>query len=738
MRLLKSRILRGCNVHHGSTVIRQDVDLGALSGRRSGDAGADFADRFLERFFELRRRIPESGMPEGFLERLRSPTGVPFEEALLEAILAVETAMAFAMHEFGTIGFAGIVPTASPEKVRLVWECRSPAMSRAAAAVALTGCLELLAREPQPDREDGAKDFRTAFAALEERARHRERSTTTAVLALAAKRRGLPCETLRGPFLRLGQGASQRLIYSSMTERTSVAASQLAGNKSRTNARLAQLHLPIPRQITAATAEDAVAAAETIGYPLVVKPLKQKQALGVSLGITKADEIPAAFARAHIKGKRVIVESFVRGDVYRLLVIGGRFIAALKTVPPTVTGDGERTIAQLIEALNSDPARDGVRLFPVEIDDALTCDLALSGYALDRVLEKDKTIPLRSAANVSIGGIHSDVTESVHPDNRDLAIRASEGIGLDVAGIDFVTEDIGRSYKEVGGSIIEVNSRPGLCMHTYPRHGQSRDVAGAVLELLFPPGGTGRIPIAVVSGGRNASRVARDLDAILRASGKTVALATRKSALVNGRPAGIAEGQLRRAAPILLRDPSVETLVASVSPRRTMKGGLGLESCDVAAIVDRAADRATGSDTQRGLDVIARATRGILAVSADNQAALQALNGIDPKRLILTGSDAKDHVIARHVAAGGAVVLHVRKRDQHWIVLYRDGKVVVSIRVETPAGRRISARRMEARMLTVALAFGIGLSASELEAAVSAARPVSRPSKRPLRAVQSA
>ncbi len=737
MKLLKSTILRGCNVHHGSTVIRQDVDLGALAGRRSGDA-AHFADRFRERFFELRRRIPEGGMPEGFLERLRSPAGVAFEEALLEAILAVETAMAFAMHEFGTIGFAGIVPSASPAQPRLVWECRSPAMSRAAAAVALTGCLELLAEEAQPEREDGAKDFRAAFAALEERARHRERSTTTAVLALAARRRGLPCETLRGPFLRLGQGASQRLIYSSMTERTSVAASQLAGNKSRTNARLAQLHLPIPRQITAASAADAVAAAATIGYPLVLKPLKQKQAVGVSLGITKPDEIPAAFARAHINGKRVIVESFVRGDVYRLLVIGGRFIAALKTVPPTVTGDGERTIAQLIEALNGDPARDGVRLFPVEIDQGLTFDLALSGYALDRVLEKDKTIPLRSAANVAIGGIHSDVTESVHPDNRDLAIRASEGIGLDVAGIDFVTEDISRSYREVGGSIIEVNSRPGLCMHAYPRHGQSRDVAGAVLDLLFPSGTTGRIPVAVVTGGRNASRVARDLDAMLRATGRTVALATRSSASVNGRPAGIAQGQLRMAAPILLRDPSVETLVNAVSPRRTVRRGLGLEVCDVAAIVDRAADRATGGDMQRSVEVIARAARGILAVGADNRAALQALMGLDPKRLILIGSDLKDLVIARHVAAGGAVVLHMRERDKQWIVLYRDGKVVVYIRIEPPAGERISARRIKARMFSVALAFGLGLSASDLEVAASSARPVSRPVNGSIRAPQPA
>jgi cyanophycin synthetase len=738
MRLLKSTILGGCNVHHGSTVIRQDVDLGALAGRRSGDAGPDFAERFLERFCELRKRVPESAMSEDFLERLRAASGAPFEEVLLEAILAVETAMAFSMREFAPIGFASTVPTASPQKARLVWECRAPGMSRGAAAAGLLGVLELLPPELQPGGEGASEDFKTAFAALQAQAQRAKRSTTTAVLALAAKKRGLPCETIRGPHLRLGQGAAQRLIYASVTERTSLAASQLARNKHRTNRRLAQLHLPVTRQITVDTAEEAFDAAQSLGYPVVIKPLKQKQALGVSVGVASPDDLPSAFERARKAHQRVIVESFVRGDAYRLLVVGGRFIAALKTIPPTVTGDGERTIAELVEEVNRDPLRDGVRLFSVPVDDELAHDLRLSGYTLDHVLEKGKMIALRLAANGAIGGLHSDVTDSVHPDNQDMAIRAAKGIGLDVAGIDFVTEDISRSYKEAGGSIIEVNARPGLCEHMCPLHGKPRHAAAAVLDLLFPPGATGRIPIAVVSGGRNASRVARDLDAILRASGKTVALATRKSALVNGRPAEIAKPRLRRAAASLLRDPRVESLVASVSLGRTMTRGLGLESCDVAAIVDRAADRATGSDTQRGLDVIARATRGIVAISADNQAALQALSGLDPKRLILIGSDLKDLVIARHVAAGGAVVLHMRERDKQWIVLYRDGKVVVYIRIETPAGARISARRMEARMFTVALAFGLGLSASDLEVAASSARPVSRPSNGSIRVAQPA
>lgn len=689
----------------------------------SGKAGSDFARRFLDRFFDLRRMVPESGMTQSFLERLNSPTGALFEEVLFEAILAVETSMAFTMHNLDAIGFAEIVQGISPQSVFLVWECNVPKISRGAAGVGLAGFVELLPEELHPRREDGSEDFKTAFAALERRVRRRQRSTTTAVLALAAKRRGLPCEALRGPYLRLGHGVSQRMTYASVTGHTSLAASQLSRNKHRTNRCLAELRLPVARQIRVATAEEALTAANTLGYPVVIKPQKEKQATGVSVGIKNPNEIPAAFDRAQRTGNGVIVESYVQGQVYRLLVIGGRFIAALKTIPPTVTGDGNRTIAELVEELNNDPLRNGVRLFKVKIDDELRRDLDLSGYGLGDVLEKDKTIALRSAANVAIGGVHTDITDSVHPDNQEMAVRATEGIGLDVAGVDFVTEDISHSYKEVGGSIIEVNARPGLCMHTWPRYGKSRPVGEAMLALSFPPGVTGRIPTVVVAGDRGTVRIAREIDAILRASGKTVGLVTRKSSFVSGQAAEIEGSQQRNAVRILLRDPRIETLVSAVSLCQTVKRGLVLDTCDVAAIVNRAADRDAEGLYQHGLEVVVKATRGILAVSAGNKSALEVMSTLDPKRLVLLSSSSQDPAIVGHVAAGGAVVFKVRKQDQDWIVLYRKDKFIASIPVATTrTGGRTSARSVKARMFAVALAFGIGLSGSDIEAAASNSR----------------
>jgi cyanophycin synthetase len=717
MRLLKSAILRGCNVHYRSTVIRQEVDLGGLEGVYSRKAGHDFAGRFLHRFFDLRRMVPGSGMTESFLKRLNSPRGVLFEEVLFEAILAVETSMAYTMRDFDTIKFAKIVRGSGSHGIFLVWECKVPKISRDATKVGLMGLSELLPEELHPRPQDGSGDFRSVFAGLQRSARRRQRSTTTAVLALAAKRRGLPCESLGGPYLRLGHGVSQHVLYASVTEHTSLAASQLSRNKRKANRRLAELCLPVPRQTKVATAKDALLAAETIGYPVVIKPLKDKQAFGVSVGIKNSTEVTPAFERARKAGSGVIVESFVQGQVYRLLVVGGHFVAALKTVPPTVTGDGKRTILELVEALNSDPLRDDVRLEKVKVDDELTCDLALSGCGLDDVLEEGKTIAVRLAANVGIGGVHTDVTDSVHPDNQEMAIRATEGIGLDIAGVDFITEDISRSYKEAGGSLIEINARPALSMHTWPGYGKSRNVGDAILALTLPPGGTGRIPTVLVAGERGTVRVAWELDAILRTSGKAVGLAARNSAFVNGQVVQLEKTQRRNAVRILLRDPRIETLVSAVSLRQTIKRGLALDTGDVAAIMNHAVNR-DAHTFQQALQVVVKATRGILVVSARNKLALEVMSTLEPKRLVLLSSSFHDPIIVGHVAAGGAVVLKVRRKDRDWIVLYRKDKVIASISVATThAEETTSARRVEARMFAVGLAFGLGLSGNEIETA---------------------
>lgn len=718
--LLKSRILRGRNVYHASTVVLQQVGLAMLAGLTTAEAGPDFSGQYLDRFLGLETVTPKGHMTDDFVERLGGAKGVPFEEALFQAILAVDMSLAFEMHRFDTPGFTKIVSTASPRYADFVWESDFPKTSLAAARVGLAGFVELLPDRLCPPGTHSEKAFATALEALRKRAARRTWSTTTAVLALAAKKRGLPYEHAGGHYLQLGHGAAQHLAFSSITGNTSFTASRLATNKLKANRRLREIGLPVPVHVKASTVDEALAAAEMLGYPVVVKPSKGNQASGVTVGIRNADDVSSAFERAQRVGTSVVVETFVRGRAYRLLVIGGRFVAALQFTPPSVTGDGKKTIAELIDELNSDPLRNGVRLYRVEINDELRASLGLSRRALDDVLGDGEEIPLHTAANVALGAAHGDVTDTVHPDNQELAIRATAAIGLDVAGVDIVTTDISKPLKEVGGVIIEVNSRPGLCMHTLPRYGKPRDVAGAVLDLAFPSGAAGRIPIAVIAGDRGTMPVAQDLDALLRASGKTVGLNGRKGSLVNGQAVEAASRRQHDAARFLLRDPRVETIVSTTSPSRILQQGLGFDTCTVAAIMRPAADGDVET-FQRGIEVLVSGTTGIVVVNAANKLAIDAIGSLEPRRIVLLTQRVNDGSIERHLKAGGIVVVPTRREGNEIIQLRRASETLASVpfsSIGTASGNTKSSQ-LQAQMLAVALAFGLGLSGPEIELAMA-------------------
>jgi cyanophycin synthetase len=708
LRLGSCSILRGCNIYHGDTVIRQTVDFGLLRGQSSREAGPDFAGRFLNRFFDTARTVPNGRMNKHFLNRLHSREGAPFEEVLLEAILHVESSLAFAMCDFRPIGMARVLNGTAPRIAVLVWETRAPRFSRDAARVALAGLTELLPESLYQHVHAGSGTFREAFDALEKRARQRQRSTTTSVIELAAHLRGIPCGSLGGPHLLLGHGAAQRMIYASVPGNTPLAAARLSRNKRRTASHLAGLSLPVPKQIKVATVEESLAAADSLGFPVVVKPLKGKQASGVSVGVSTPDEMRAAFGRAQHGTDRVIVESFVPGSAYRLLVMGGRFVAALRIEPSAVTGNGKSSIRTLVDALNGDPLRNGIRLFKVEFDDEMIASLRQRGYALDDVPGAGVEIPLRSAANVAVGGVHTDVTDIVHPDNREMAVRAAQGMGLDVAGIDFITRDIGQSFSTVGGCIIEVNARPGLCMHTFPRHGKSRNVAGALLELSFPRGVSGRILTAVIIGDRKTAGVSRVLDEVLRKSGTMTGRVTKKGAInIGGKSQPHSSSKKRDAVKSLLRDPRVEALILARSPLQAVRRGLVLDRADVAAIMHPA--RGSDPDVYREALKVAVSAASRVIVTTGNSVALEALKSLDPGRLILVSRRSRDPAIDSHLAAGGAVVTRIRKQEQNWIVVRRNNESLATISAAAPdAGGDDEAARLDVRMFAIALAFGLG------------------------------
>ncbi len=716
IKLLSTSILRGYNVYDSASVIRQEVDLGGFADFPSGQMGLDFATKFIDRFGGLKRRPSERGLPNTILDRLKSPEGLPMAEVLFQAILSVDHSMAFVMGRLGAIDYSEIKTAPTPERAFLVWRYRIPGVSRLAAEVGFIGFNELLPDElrQQAGVVDGG--FDAAYRSLRTYARRwRISNLNTSITLRAAEKRGIPWELIEGQLARLGQGKFQRHVKNSATDRTSSNAKSIAQDKRVTSRLLADLRIPVPLQANPATIVEALSAAENIGYPVVVKPLDGNTGKGVCAGLKGPDAIPAAFERASEFGSGVIVESFIEGQDHRLIVIAGRLVAASKRVPPFVTGDGRRTIRGLTEDLNGDPRRDGFTLKKVTLDGELYRLLDLAGYTLDSVLAKDEIFDLRSMANYHAGGTPTDVTDHVHPDNRDMAIRAARAVRLDVAGIDLLISDISRSYKEVGGAIIEVNYRPGLDLHTFPSEGQSRDAAGAVIETMYPPGDQGRVPIALVAGAHGNGAVAGVLDRILRSAGMSVGLVTNIGAFVDGEPAGPEGARARQATQSLLRDPRVEALVYAVSPRQVAKRGLLHNYCEVAAIIESPND-ATNEETRPGLDVVVKATRGLLVVGAENTLGLEAAGGTDPHRLVLVSRNADDSAIRRHLNVGGqAVVTALDQVDR--VIVFMEGKRTVascSVAAIPPLATNHSSQLLEAHLFAAALARGMGLSVEEI------------------------
>jgi len=312
----------------------------------------------------------------------------------------------------------------------------------------------------------------------------------TRALADAAEKRGIPWVYLGNLHLRLGEGRHQRHLYRTYTDRTSHLGWVIARDKAHTNRVLREAGLPVPRQAVVTSLDEAIHAASEMDGPVVVKPRSADNGVGITVGITEPDQVATAFRKAIRHEEGVLVEQQIPGDDYRLFVVGDRTVAAARREAAHLVGDGVRSVTELIAEVNLDPLRGEGKETPlrrlVQDDDSLGV-LRVQGHAPDSVPDEGERVFLRTARNVSMGGTATDVTDLVHPDNRDLAVRATRTVGLDVAGVDFLTPDIARSHRDAGGGVCEVNPTPGMRMHLWPSEGEPRDVAGAIIDLLFPP-----------------------------------------------------------------------------------------------------------------------------------------------------------------------------------------------------------------------------------------------------------
>ena len=720
LHLARAELLRGCNIYHHSSVLRQRLSLGPLTGLKTLDLGSCFADRFLDRFQSLRTLVPGGAIRPAIVTQLSHGDSLPVEAALLEAIRAVDTAVLAAAHSLDRVDFTALAEGPTASQVFLIWETHSARFSRIASDAAFVGLMELL---PSSFRPPLARSFEQWLEAAFELAKRRRLSSTTAVLKDAAKRRGLPVESITGQHLRLGQGTRQHQLYSSMTGFTSISAVKLANDKRQTNKRLQQLRLPVATQRRTETVAQAHEAIRELGGQVVVKPQKANQGRGVTVLQESKDDIQAAFDRAAATGSGVLVERFIPGVDHRLLVVDGRFIGALMRTPTTISGDGSRSIRELIEEVNADPHRDGFRLYKVVIDETVHKRLRAQGYGLDDILEENEVIPLREAADAS--NITIDVTDHVHPDNRRLAELAANGIGLDVAGIDFITEDISRSYQETGGGIAEINARPGLCMHTWPRHGGSRDVAGAVVDLVLKKGSIGDVPKLLVAGDRGLGIVARATDALLRRAGRAVGLASRGTATFNGQPIELDVTKQRRVIRAMLREPNLDSLVATVTMRSAVKRGLLIEHCDAVAILPPSGDRDISIFRQGG-ELLVRANRGKFVAWSDDPIVGACLQSLAPDRAILIARHPEDDIAKAHRRAGRPAVFPIWGEAGAGFALYDRGELLLFSQLTQgdEAAQPLKPREFGARLFAMGLVYASGIDVAQIEKALTPPIPL--------------
>ena len=525
--------------------------------------------------------------------------------------------------------------------------------------------------------------------------------------------------------MQFGHGRYQQRIQATTTGRTSNIAVELAGDKEETNEILRDLGLPVPKQLIVRSEQDAVRAAERIGYPVVLKPLSGNHGRGVAINLRTPEEVEVGFQKASEHGRTIVVESYIEGFDHRLLVIDGKLVAAAKRVPGHVVGDGEHTIAQLVDIVNKDPRR-GVGhekvLTRLEFDHQAERLLAKLGYDRGTVPPEGEIVYLRSTANLSTGGTAIDVTDIIHPDNREMAVRAIKAIGLDIGGVDFLTRDISESYREAGGGICEVNAGPGFRMHVAPSEGKPRDVAGPVIDMLFPPGSPSRIPIAAITGTNGKTTTSRMLAHILKMSGKIVGLTTTDGVYIDGKLSVPGDMTGPVSAQMILRDPSVDAAVMETARGGMLRSGLGFQECNVTACLNVSADHLglRGIDTLEQLAEVKRIpveiAKDAAVLNADDPLCLQMADHTEAERISYVTMNPAHPLVKRHIQAGGQAFVLEQGMNGHMITIYDNEMhtplVWTHLIPATVEGRAL--HNVQNAMFAAALAYNMGISLEDI------------------------
>ncbi len=721
MRILDKAVYVGPSLYAHFPVIKLDIDLGELEQWPSVKLGRGFTDGLIAALPGLKEHGCSYGKPGGFIRRLTEDEGTWMGHVLEHVAIELQNVAGESVtfgktRSFGETGHYHVIYQYEQEDVGVE-----------AGRLGLMLLHSLLPAKLQPEAAVPPDfDFAAERDEFIRYAQRRHLGPSTMSLVRAAEERKIPWIRLNEQSLiQFGHGRYQQRIQATVTSRTSHIAVELASDKEETNRILGNLGLPVPQQRLVQGEDDAVEAAERIGYPVVVKPYNANHGRGITIHISTEDEVRAAFQVAREHSRSVIVESFISGEDHRMLVIDGQLIAVSKRVPGHVVGDGVHTIEYLVEEVNKDPRR-GIGhekvLTRLSFDHQAETMLARLGFTPQTVPAAGEQVFLRSTGNLSTGGTATDLTDVVHPDNAEMATRAVKAIGLDVGGVDFLSTDITESYKEVGGAICEINAAPGFRMHMAPSEGRARDVAGPVMDMLFPPGTPSRIPIAAVTGTNGKTTTARMLAHIQKLAGHHVGLTSTDGVYIDGHRtvAGDMTGPV--ATRMVLSDPLVDVAVLEVARGGLLRAGMGVRHCDVGAVLNVKADhlglRGIGTLEQLAQvkRIVVEVARDTAVLNADDPLCLKMADYTQAEHLCYVTMDPTHGLVSEHIKAGGrGMVLESGIKGQ-MITIYDHGAHIPLLWTHlipaTLEGRAM--HNVQNAMFAAAMAFSMGLKLEDI------------------------
>ncbi|MEP6584365.1 MAG: cyanophycin synthetase, partial [Ginsengibacter sp.] len=409
-----------------------------------------------------------------------------------------------------------------------------------------------------------------------------------------AEKRGIPFIRLnKQSLVQLGYGIHQQRIRATIAGTTSSIAVDIAGDKEETKNLLSAAEVPVPKGIILRSDENVQRAIDAVGYPFVIKPLNGNHGKGATTNITTFEQAEKALEAARYYGNTVICEKYITGFDFRVLVVNYKFICAALRTPASVRGDGEHNIQWLIEETNKDPRRGYGHekvLTQIKIDGFTQKMLDEKGYTLETIPEKGELVLVKPTANLSTGGTSTDVTDEVHPVNIFLAERIAKIIGLDICGIDIMASDLKKPLNETGGAVLEVNAAPGFRMHVEPSEGIARNAAEPVVEMLYPKGADGRIPIIAVTGTNGKTTTSRLTAHICKAAGYKVGFTTSDGVYIQNQLMMKGDCTGPKSAEFVLKDPTVDFAVLECARGGILRNGLAFRYCDIAIVTNVTAD----------------------------------------------------------------------------------------------------------------------------------------------------